>query len=346
MKLLQTMAGGSVGGAEEFFVRLATALDQIGMNQRLVVRPNKIRNNILKQAGLSVRELKYGNRLDRGTISELTFEIDRFAPNIVLSWMGRASIISGQAINRACQNPVLIGRLGGYYKLKRFRKCNYLIANTPDIVDYLIGEGWPQERVCYVPNFVDPQKGIKIPKVELGIPENAPLLLAAGRLHTNKAFDVLLAAMAICDEVHLMIAGNGEQAGPLHRLAMDLGVHDRVRFLGWRTDMSNLMATADLLVCPSRSEPLGNIVIEAWARNLPVIAAASQGPSWLIRHNEDGVLVPVDDSNSMANAISLLCRSPKEQQRLSLSGQKRYQEEFTEEIVVKQFLSLFRRVIS
>ena len=72
-----------------------------------------------------------------------------------------------------------------------------------------------------------------------------------------------------------------------------------------------LLAAADLLVCPSQHEPLGNVVIEAWAHDTPVVAADSDGPRNLIRHGETGLLVPVNDADALARAINDLLKAPE-----------------------------------
>ena len=133
-------------------------------------------------------------------------------------------------------------------------------------------------------------------------------------------------------------------ARELESLSHKLGVAGRVRFLGWRTDMADLMATADMLVCPSRIEPLGNVVIEAWARNLPVVAAAADGPAWLIEDGTDGLLAPVEDSDLLGEAINRVATDPGLPPRLVAAGRKKFEADFTESAVVAQFLDLFERV--
>lgn len=346
MRLMQTMAGGAVGGAEEFFVRLAVALDEQGIVQKVVTRPNETRGHRLAGAGVDVVELPFGGFFDRRTVPALAAEIDGFRPDIMLSWMNRASDLTARAVRSASWSPLLIGRQGGYYDLKYYAGCDHLIGNTPDIVRYLVGEGWPEDRAHYVPNFVSAVPGTPQPRSDFDVPDGVPLMLAAGRLHRNKAFDVLLAAMKQVDGVYLLLAGDGEDARALEGLAHKLGVADRVRFLGWRTDIPDLMASADMLVCPSRIEPLGNVVIEAWARNLPVVAAASEGPGWLIEDNVDGLLAPVDDAEMLGEAIARLASDPHLPPRLVAAGRRRFESEFTEDAVVAKFLALFRKVLA
>jgi glycosyltransferase involved in cell wall biosynthesis len=168
-------------------------------------------------------------------------------------------------------------------------------------------------------------------------------LLALGRLHRNKAFDVLLRALADIPDAHLWLAGEGPLAEPLRRLARELGVAARVGFLGWRDDAAALMAAADVLVCPSREEPFGNVIVEAWARRLPVVAAAAAGPKWLVAHEKTGLLVPVDDAAALASAVTRLLADRALAARLIDAGHAAYAAEFTERSVVAGYLALFER---
>src|SRR5690606_30279405 len=121
---------------------------------------------------------------------------------------------------------------------------------------------------------------------------------------------VSLRALALLPEAYLWIAGNGPEEDKLKALAEDLGVAPRVRFLGWRTDAPSLYRSADLCVFPSRFEPLGNVVIQAWAHGLPVIAANAAGPASLIRDGEDGALIPIDNAEALAEKVRALLADP------------------------------------
>ena len=141
--------------------------------------------------------------------------------------------------------------------------------------------------------------------------------------------------------LNLWIAGAGPEEAKLKALALGLGVSDRVRFLGWRNDPSALYRAADLCVFPSRYEPLGNVVIQAWAHGLPVVAAASQGPGALITDGEDGLLVPVDDAEALAAAIRRALDEPMLRIRMAQNGLARVEAEFSQAAVVAQWRELF-----
>lgn len=340
MRLMQAMAGAEFGGAEEFFVRLASAVARTDIEQRVLVRPIGDRLERLRIAGCDVRPVKFGGAMDIGSRLAFRRETRDFKPDVVLTWMNRASQFCPRG------KYVQVGRLGGYYDLKYYESCKHLIGNTQDIVDHIIGKGWPADRAHYLPNFVTAEQAEPVARAPLHTPDGAPLLLALGRLHENKAFDVLLHALAKLPDTYLWLAGEGPLKDDLQALAERIGVRPRVRFLGWRTDMPALMAACDYFVCPSRHEPLGNVVIEAWAHGRPVIAADSLGPGMLITEGVNGLLAPVDDSTALAKQIKRLLRDDDLAERLATNGWKKYKAEYTEKVVVEQYRQFFEKVIS
>lgn len=342
MRLLQAMAGGRHGGAEAFFERLAMAFGRRGLAQRLLIRRDAARAERLRQAGLDAVELSFGGRLDLATRGRFAREIEAFAPDVVLTWMSRATHFC--PCQRAPRPFVHAARLGGYYQLKYYRRCDHLIGNTQDIVDYLVREGWPKERAHYLPNFVSAERLPPVPRASFGTPEGAPLLLGLGRLHANKAFDRLIEALAQVPGAWLWIAGEGPERGALTRRAAAAGVAERVRFVGWREDVPALFAACDLFVSASRREPLGNVVIEAWAQGKPVVATASQGPKALIVPGQNGLLVPVDDTPALARAIARLIADRELAARLAAGGREAYEAAYTEDAVVSRYLEFFRKV--
>ena len=340
LRLLQVCAGGEQGGAEAFFVRLALALDKAGVDQRLLVRRG--RHWVSALGGLDPVALPFGGWADFTTKRAFAREIAAFRPHVVLTWMNRASHLCPARV--AGHEFCHVARLGGYYDLKYYRSCDHLIGNTEDIVRYLRGQGWPAEKSHYVPNFVSADAMPAVARASLETPEDAPLLLALGRLHRNKAFDVLLRALVDLPQAYLWVAGSGPEEAALKSLGRELGVAPRLRFLGWREDSVALLAAADIFVCPSRIEPLGNVVIEAWAHGTPVVAAAAAGPMSLIVPGENGLIVPLEDAPALALSIRTLIDNPALGARLAEAGRTAYAESFTEEAVVGRYLDFFDRV--
>ncbi len=341
MRVLQAMAGAEFGGAESFFVRLALALRAAGLDQRVVIRRHRKRAETLRGGGIDVTELPFGGPLDLRSRWMFRRQTAAFGPRVVMTWMNRATRFCPRGRRHGF---VHVARLGGYYDLKYYRHCDHLIGNTPDLVDYLTRQGWPAERAHFLPNFVSADRRPPLPRRHLSTPDSVPLVLALGRLHRNKAFDVLLDALVRVPDAYLWLAGDGPLRRDLEIRAGHLGIKPRVRFLGWRDDTAELFAACDLFVCPSRHEPLGNVVLEAWAQEVPVVATDSLGPGTLIEHNQSGLLVPVDDSRRLAEAMRYLLDDPAVAARNAAGGHERYRREFTEQVVVGRYLDFFQSI--
>lgn len=335
MSLLHLLGTAGDGGAETYFVQLVRALAEAQLDQSAAIRRHEGRLNALGAAGVPTGVFDFGGPLDLLTRPKIARFATRHDTSAALAWMNRAA-------RHTPRGPwKRIGRLGGYYNLKYYRGFDMLVANTEHIAEWIVEQGWPAGRVRYIPNFAEaPGDAQPVDRALLDTPAEAPLLLGLGRLHEVKGHDISLRALSLLPDAYLWIAGSGPQELRLRALAEALGVSKRVRFLGWRNDASALYRTADICVFPSRFEPLGNVVIQAWAHGLPVVAAASQGPSSLIRDGEDGLLVPVDDADALARAIRTLIQEPM--LRLSLAGQgaARVEADFSRKSVVARWREL------
>lgn len=336
MRVAHIMAGARHGGAEGFYERLCLALHGAGTQVLPIIRRDAERAARLRAGGLAPLELGFGGPLDLLTGPRLRLALRGFAPQVVVAWMNRAARF-------APRGPwTLVGRLGGYYDLKYYRRCDHLVGNTRGIVRWLATQGWPAARAHHVPNFVDDLAGAT--PATLPAPPGARRLLAMGRLHANKGFDIALRALAQIPTAHLSIAGEGPQRAALEALAAELGVTGRVAFLGWRRDTAALLAACEVFVCSSRHEPLGNIVLEAWSAGRPVVAAAAQGPAELITQGTDGVLVPPEDADALATAIARLLDDAPRAAGLAAAGRAAYARDFAAQAVLARWQDFFTAV--
>ena len=338
MKLMQAIGGAGHGGAENFFVHLTQAFEQSKLEQHVVTRVHPVRDQQLKDAGVSFENLKFGGALDFITPIKLSRIAKTYKPDIYLSWMSRAASMTPQG-----PFPKL-ARLGGYYNLKYFQKCDHLVGITQALCDYVIEQGWPADKVHYVPNFLNYQAQMPLNRAEYETPDDVPLLLILGRLHPIKGIDVAIKALAQVKDAYLWIAGDGPLRGDLESLCLDLGLLDRVRFLGWRTDKEKLLATANITLFPSRREGFGNVILESWASGTPMIATRAQGPAAYLDHGSTGLLSDIDDISGLSRNITNLIDDKALFQSIIKSGKARYQQEFTQEKAVDNWLRLFTKL--
>ncbi len=327
MRVAHLMAGAAEGGAELFFERLVLAQHRAGDAVLPLIRTDAARASRLAPA--HPQQAPFGGLFDVRTRPRLAASLRQFAPRVAVAWMNRAARFAPAG------DWVLAGRLGGYYDLRYYRRCDHLVGNTRALVRWIVGQGWPAARAHYLPNFAPDLAGAAPDR--LGVPADRKLVLALGRLHRNKAFDVLVRALPRLPGVHAIIAGEGSERAALEALARAEGVADRVQFPGWRRDTAPLLAGCDALACPSRHEPLGNVVVEAFAASRPVVAAAAAGPRELIRPGEDGLLVPPDDVEALATSLGLVLGDARFAATLAQAGRARFEAEFAEAPVLAQW---------
>jgi glycosyltransferase involved in cell wall biosynthesis len=337
-RILTVLAGAALGGAETFFVSLTVGLARAGLEIRSVLKSNAMREQALKQAGIPYDTAPFRTPIDFTTPAVLRRAADAFRPDIALAFAGRAASFVPRG------NYTVIGRLGGYYNLKNFASCDYLVCNAPDLVRYVTQGGWPESKVFLIPNFPSVPDEPALDRRNFATPEDVPLAVALGRLHPNKGLDVLVRAAALIPELFVWIAGEGPERLALEQLAREMGVGARVKFLGWRTDRAALYKAADVCVYPSREEPFGNVVVEAWSCGVPIVTTASTGPVWLTRNGDDAIVTPVDDAQALADGIGSVIASKPLAERLVAAGRRRVTQEFSETAIVKCYIDLFEKV--
>jgi len=347
-RLMQIMLSSQDGGAETFFEKLCFAMADAGIRQNVVIEPTPRREGLLAAHPLiDVKTIRFrGLREIPGRIRIRRY-VQRVQPSLILTWMNRA-------VKRAPKGfcPV-VARLGGYYGLDRYRGCDRLIGNTPDIVEYFLKNGIPAGRVACIPNFGDirhtdlshDEAKTRI-RTALGVPEHHRLLLALGRLHPAKAHDTLIRAIVPIPDVTVMIAGDGPLRPMLKALSQQLGVAERVHLLGWRSDTAELFAAADISVFPSRVEPFGNVVVETWAQRVPLIAARSVGPAWLVEDDVDGLLFDIDHVEQLTQHIRTMIAHSEIGSCLVEAGYNKLQHQFSRESIVKRYIELFDDVLT
>jgi len=180
-----------------------------------------------------------------------------------------------------------------------------------------------------------------VDRAAFGVPDSAPLLLVLARLHTVKGIDTFLRALAMTPDLFAWIAGDGPERSAYELLCTQLGLGGRVRFLGWRNDRKALLAACDVVVLPSRYEPFGTVILEAWAMRRPLVATRADGARQYVTDNETGVLCEIDDVEGLADCLRRVTEDSKLRERLAEAGHRRYAAEFTREIVLGRLLEAY-----
>jgi glycosyltransferase involved in cell wall biosynthesis len=336
------MAGRGLGGAETYSADVILRLEEAGVHQCVVMSRKAPRYAELEKAGIrmapSVLAVKF-RPLQRFLLKRL---LHKEKPDIVHCWMRRAaSLLPAMPGN---PQPKIIGWFGGYYDPKHFRRCAVFVGVTRDIVEHMAKNGVPAGRGFFIPTFPAIATMPPADRSALATPREAKVFLTLSRLHPKKGLDTFLRAMKNFPDAYAWIAGDGPLRRALEKLARELGISSRVRFLGWRKDRAALLRAANVCVLPSRYEPFGTVILEAWAAGTPLVACRSVGPAAHIENETNGLLVDIGDTQGLANAMRRAANDEELRQHLIEHGYATYNRNYTPEAVIQQWLQLYRNL--
>ncbi len=347
---MHVLGSHQLGGADWFFIRLVEALQRAGHSCLAVIRAD---SPVVQQLSGAIEQLHLpmASKWDLYSRWRLTRLIAARQPDVVQTYMGRATRLTRLP---AGSRALHVARLGGYYRIDGYyRHAHAWVGNTRDICDYLLQHGLPRERVFHIGNFVPEPRTVSAEerralRQRLGIAPDAFVIFALGRMVVKKGFQDLLEAFAQLDAtvggrpLQLLIAGDGGERAPLTELAKRLGVAPRVHWAGWQNDTTPYFALGDVFVCPSRHEPLGNVILEAWQHRLPVLSTRNEGAHELVSEGENALLAPLNDPAGLADALRrMLASSAAELARLADAGHATAQREHGEQAVVAAYLALY-----
>jgi glycosyltransferase involved in cell wall biosynthesis len=198
-----------------------------------------------------------------------------------------------------------------------------------------IQSGIPQQRVI-------PTRPVEQTRAELGLAPGEFSVLSTGRLVRQKGLEYLIEAVPLLAPgmdagIKVLLAGEGPSRAALQTQSRRLGVEDQVVFLGFRSDIAELLAVSDAVVLPSLWEGLSISVLEAMAADRPIVTTTIGSNQEVLRHGETGLLVPPKRPDLLAQAILTLANDPLLRKRLGAAARQVYCERYTEERMVDQY---------
>jgi glycosyltransferase involved in cell wall biosynthesis len=221
-----------------------------------------------------------------------------------------------------------------------------VIAVSQAVANHLDSSGVDPARLVVAPDGIDcrrlsPRRVLPgVLRRELGVDDSTPLVLCVGQLGPRKGQDVFLAAAEVVARRDLqpqfVVVGTRLTEKPevvdfeaaLHRRASNGSLADRTHFLGWRTDVPELLRDADVVVNAARQEPLGVVILEAMSLARPLVATAVGGTGEQIEHGRSGLLVAPDEPLALAEAVLRLLADASLRQALGRAARQTIEQRF------------------
>lgn len=376
MRVLHVIDGLGTGGAERSLAELLPLFTAAGVENVVCCqhrRPRGVEEAVIA-SGVPVRFLPDGHPMAK--LRALRHVLRELRPDIVHTTLFSSTLL-GRIATLGSGVPVLTSVVNTSYGTVRLRDPNLTSVKlrTVHLADALTARRSahfhaiteavkneavvtlrvPPERITVVPRGRDevrlgrrqPERAARA-RAALGIGD-APLVLAAGRQEYQKGHRFLLEATSLIHghlpEAVVAIAGrDGAASGTLHAAHRRMHSDPRVRFLGHRTDLPELLAACDVFVFPSLFEGLGGTLLEAMALEAPVVASDIPAVREVLDDGRAGVLVPPADAASLGKAICGLLDDRDRRKALAAVGRRRFEAEFRIDAVADQMLALYRHV--
>lgn len=364
-KVLYVIDNLEFGGGERGFAQLAGALK--GRYEILFAcHPGGLLGERLRAAGVAIRPLDFRGRVSLSRILRLSSIIRAEGVHLVHSMGARADFSAGIAAKLAGA-PVVLSTVAmfveGYdappsaralyragIRLSE-RLSDAFIAVSDAVREVLVEEhGIPAEKVVRIYNGVEldafrpgPRNGFLL-KRELGLNPDAPLVGTIGRLVYQKAHDVFLEAAALAawavPDAQFLIVGEGPLRPRLERMTRALDLRN-CRFVGFRSDIPEILSLMDVFALPSILEGLPRALLEAMALAKPVIATRIDGVREVVEHGATGLLIPPGEPAALADAIVRLVRDGNLAARLGAAARRCVVTRFTVDRMVAEVDRLY-----
>lgn len=347
------------GGAERALVEIVKRLDrEVWEPFVAVISPPGALAKELEAAGIEVVSLHASRWSYVWAVWKLFLLLRKQRPAIVQSFLFHANIASRLAGFFA---RVPIRNSGVRVAERRFnmhRTLDWLtqalatkyVCVSRRVAEFSVQEGRIDEtKVLVIPNGVDVKRFSNAPPTDLskfGIPSHSKILLFVGRLDPQKGLEVLIAAWSrIVDEFpewRLVIAGRGPSQNELMELVKDCEITGNVHLVGFVDEPAGLYRAADFFVLPSLWEGMPNAVLEAMAAGLPIVATDVEGIDELVQPERNGMVVPVGDGDSLADALKSMMNDEARRTAMGKTSQLICGESFTWDRSSRRYEELFQ----
>jgi glycosyltransferase involved in cell wall biosynthesis len=367
MNLVHLTASTLFGGPERQMLGLAQALgDEASTVFLSFAEGGRCRSFLsnVRQKGFEAVGLENDTPHFRRAVAEIVGHLRRVGASVLLCHGYKADLLGRPAARRAGIPAVAVSRgLTGenfrvrlYERLDRFhlRFMDHVIAVSAAQAEKVRRAGVPAERLTVIPNAVDPER-FSDPDTRyrhrleryFRTPRSR-IIGAAGRLSPEKGFDVLINAIALVrdhdPDAGFVIFGDGPCRPQLQQQLAALGLMGTVALAGFRADLDRYLPHLDLLVLPSHTEGMPNVVLEACAAGVPVVATSVGGTPEVIEEGTSGYLVPAGDPVSLASTLCEALADEDQLREVAFQARQRVLECFSFRTQMEQYLDLFARV--
>ena len=361
LRIIQVNRHGPGGGGSEQAFYLALALQRRGHHLLFLTAPDERWRKRCDAAGLPLAFLPMQGRFDFVMAARLASLITRHGAQVVHAHKGREQALTFWA---SCFTPIpaLVANRGVSFPVGRLRALKYryrtdaVVAVSEAVRQQLLAAGVPASKLVTIHGGVDIDRfrpGIDGEGVrdEFNIPSGALVIMKVAHVREWKGYDIFLRAAAIvaAAEPRAMFVGIGKGTGEtpaLAHLVGELRLGERMRWAGFREDLPQMLAAADICVHAAiAGEGVTGAVREALAMAKPVVVTDVGGNRELVIDGETGLLVPARDPVRLAAGILTLIQQPERALTMGWTGRHMVERDFSHEVKAQRVEQLYRQIL-
>jgi glycosyltransferase involved in cell wall biosynthesis len=358
LRILQISSASSFGGGERHVVDLTNALASRGHELFAALRPNSPLIPQLSIPARNIKTLPLRNALDPQSARGLARLAQQQNIDIIHAHMARDYSLAAYAARRSGGAKLIVTRhvLFPLNTLHRrvLSRASRIVAVSRAVADQLRAQRLvDDQRIAVVPNGIDMERFAIAARQfdrpgalrKLKLPDDCLLVGSVGELRVLKRHDDFIRAAAIVARVfpqtHFVIAGVDTSVGgqiykQLVELVAQVGLQERIHFLGWLDNAEELLLALDVFVSASETESFGLAIAEAMAAGRAVVATETEGAKEVVADQSTGLLVPIGNSETLAAAIAELVRNEALRKNLGARAREAVAENFSLERMVAE----------
>ena len=372
IRVLKFINNFYIGGTERQFVYAANGLDRsrFAVDVACFTREGPLIDSLSQDVQVHTYPLHGSFYSCRSILSQfrLMKDIRKRQFDVVHTYGWYPNVFAIPA-SRLARRPTIIASIrdaGAYMTKTKIRAlkivcrlADCVLANSSAGRNWLIEQGVKEQKIEVIPNGIvlpprpERASGLSPLRKEFSIPAGTPVCACVGRLVSGKGIDFYLHAARIVlergrDVRFLMIGAGGpveNYRSELEMLAQQLRLDQRVIFTGQRQDVPEILRDVDIVVHPSLTEGLSNVILEAMAASIPVVATRVGGNPELVEDGRTGFLVPVENAGEIANAICRLLDQPEMAHAFGERARRRVVDEFAIDRMLSKTEALYLRLL-
>jgi glycosyltransferase involved in cell wall biosynthesis len=352
-RVLQVITPSHMSGAETQVCRLTKQMRRRGHEMRVLVKHDSSALEEMQRRLSDVEPARIGGKGNIFAAPKLIRMAKRCRAELLQSNLSTASWWCGWA--EMLGGPKTIGHVHGFTSARWHRRQSHLLAVSGAVRDDLVEQGIPAERITVLHNALSPEEftPTRDPldvRAEFGADAKTPVVGTFAHLSEKKGYRELFAAMPrilkSAPTAQFWIMGTGALRSELEETARAGGFLDAVRFAGFRRDSADVMNAIDVLALPSRREPCALVYVEAALLAKPIVACRAGGAPESVAEGETGILVPVNDSLAIAEAVLALLENRDVARRMGQAGRDRALDVFSWAKFIATLEGVYENVLS